>query len=61
MADIGCLGWQLEELPTQAERISQVWIEYYRQGQGLSAEEREQRCDLALEHQQLLHQALAIH
>ncbi|MGF1600634.1 MAG: polysaccharide pyruvyl transferase CsaB [Thermosynechococcaceae cyanobacterium] len=58
MQDIGCPGWELDALPSESKSISKLWIEHYRQGQGLAVEDREQRCCQALKHQQVLQDVL---
>jgi polysaccharide pyruvyl transferase CsaB len=58
MADIGCPGWDLDALPTDPQAISKVWIEHYRQGQGLTESGRNDRRSQALEHQKMLTQVL---
>ncbi|MEO0377765.1 MAG: polysaccharide pyruvyl transferase family protein, partial [Cyanobacteria bacterium P01_A01_bin.17] len=58
MTDIDCPGWELEDLPTQPQAISQVWVEHYRQGQGLTEDSRNGRRRRALEHQKILEQVL---
>lgn len=60
MTDIDCPGWALEQLPLESQEISAVWLKHYHQGQGLSPQARQARCSQALEHQQLLHRALAL-
>jgi polysaccharide pyruvyl transferase CsaB len=58
MQEIGCPGWELDDLPPDAQTISNVWVEHYRQGQGLTPAERTQRCRQALQHQHVLQQVL---
>lgn len=58
MADLEIPGYLLSELPEDAYTLSKAWIEYYANGDPLSAARIEYMVDRALIHQEVLREAL---
>ncbi|NJR50053.1 MAG: polysaccharide pyruvyl transferase CsaB [Leptolyngbyaceae cyanobacterium CSU_1_3] len=54
MTDLDLSGWELSQLPTQANQISQTWIEFYANGDALSADQIGSLVDRALMHRDVL-------
>ncbi|MEO0408211.1 MAG: polysaccharide pyruvyl transferase CsaB [Cyanobacteria bacterium P01_A01_bin.135] len=52
-------GWKLDQLPTSATKVSQVWLEQFVNGSALSLDQIHSLRDRALIHQDLLREALA--
>lgn len=54
MAELNLPGWELAQLPDDANRISQTWLDYYANGDPLSGDQIQSLVDRALMHQDLL-------
>ncbi|KAM3103311.1 polysaccharide pyruvyl transferase CsaB [Phormidesmis sp. 146-35] len=54
MVDLEIPGWELSEIPTSANQISQTWIELYANGDALSDDQIGSLVDRALMHQDIL-------
>lgn len=59
MQDLSLPGWELNQLPTNPNEISQTWIEQYANGEPLSADQILFLVDRALIHREVLHQLVA--
>ncbi len=55
MAETNIPGWELSQLPNNAEAISKTWIEYYANGEALNMAKITSLKDRALLHRDLLH------
>lgn len=60
MHDLDLAGWELADLPTNANRISQTWLECYANGAPLSNDQIQSLVDRALMHQDVLEETLEI-
>ncbi len=58
MKEINIPGWELSNLPEDANLISQSWLEHYTNGQALSDIKIKSIVDRAKMHQELLHEVL---
>ena len=58
MAELEMPGWEIDQLPKDANRISKAWIEHYANGMPLSGDRIHSLVDRALMHRELLHQTL---
>ncbi|MDY6937394.1 MAG: polysaccharide pyruvyl transferase CsaB [Cyanobacteriota bacterium] len=58
MAELEMPGWEIDELPEDANAISKVWIEHYANAMPLSSDRIHSLVDRALMHRELLHQTL---
>lgn len=58
MAELEIPGWEIEEMPDNPNEISQAWLEYYVNGDPLSADRIDSSIDRALMHRELLRQTL---
>jgi polysaccharide pyruvyl transferase CsaB len=54
MQELDLPGWELADLPDDADEICQAWLEHYANGDPLSAGQIQSMSDRALIHQQLL-------
>ena len=59
MAELDLPGWNLAELPQDANAISRAWLEHYANGTALDPARIGSLADRALLHRDLLHEALA--
>nr|WP_242051452.1 polysaccharide pyruvyl transferase CsaB [Nostoc sp. FACHB-280] len=59
MEDLAIPGWDLENLPDEANIISKTWLEYYAKGEPLLPEKIQSLVDRALMHRELLSEALS--
>ncbi|QLE56438.1 polysaccharide pyruvyl transferase CsaB [Nostoc sp. TCL26-01] len=58
MEELGMPGWDLANLPDDANLIGKTWIEHYANGDPLSSEQIQSLVDRALIHRELLSQSL---
>jgi polysaccharide pyruvyl transferase CsaB len=58
MRDLELPGWELEQMPTDANQISRDWIELYANGESVSGDRIHALVDRALMHRELLRDAL---
>lgn len=58
MTELDMAGWELAQMPEDANVISKTWIEHFVNGEATSPEQIESLLDRALLHQELLHDAL---
>jgi polysaccharide pyruvyl transferase CsaB len=58
MEDLQIPGWDLKDLPENANIISTAWLEYYANGEALSSDQIHSLVDRALMHKELLQEAL---
>ncbi len=58
MEDLNMMGWELPDMPQDANQISQTWIEHYANGEPLSTDKIQFLVDRALIHRYVLHKAL---
>ena len=54
MSEMSLPGWELSQLPTDASKISTIWLEHYANGDALTNTQIESMRDHALLHQELL-------
>jgi polysaccharide pyruvyl transferase CsaB len=54
MQELDLVGWELAEMPDNAQEISKNWIEYYANGEALSTDRLRSLVDRALMHRELL-------
>lgn len=59
MEELDLPGWELHQLPDDANLISYTWLEHYANGDALSPTQIQSLVDRALIHQDLLSEALA--
>ncbi|MGF1512479.1 MAG: polysaccharide pyruvyl transferase CsaB [Elainellaceae cyanobacterium] len=59
MQTLSIPGWTLDEMPTDAARMSQVWLEHFVNGSALSPDQIQSLRDRAFMHRDVLHAALA--
>ena len=59
MAEVPLVGWELEELSTEANFVSRAWIEEYEKGSPLTFSQSEYLRDRALLHAEVLRQVLS--
>ncbi|MCC5636661.1 polysaccharide pyruvyl transferase CsaB [Nostoc sp. CHAB 5844] len=59
MEDLAIPGWDLENLPDDANVISKTWLEHYANGDPLLSEQIQSLVDRALMHRELLNEALS--
>lgn len=59
MEDLAIPGWDLENLPDDANIISKTWLEHYANGEPLLPEQIQSLVDRALMHRELLSEALS--
>ena len=59
MRDLELPGWELAQMPTNADQISLDWIELYANGDGVSGDRIQALVDRALLHRELLQVALS--
>ncbi|MBD2386287.1 polysaccharide pyruvyl transferase CsaB [Cylindrospermum sp. FACHB-282] len=60
MEDLAMPGWDLANLPDDANLISTTWMEHYANGEPLSPEQIQSLVDRALMHRELLKEALSL-
>ena len=58
MEELDLPGWEMSELPNDANLISKTWIDYYANGDSLSIGKLEFLIDRAKVHQEILHSIL---
>lgn len=58
--DLQLAGWTLEQMPLDANQISQSWLELYVNGDALSKDQISAIVDRALIHQEILQEALQL-
>lgn len=58
MQDLSLPGWELADMPLNANQISQTWLELYANGEPLSQDQIQSLVDRALMHQDLLSETL---
>ncbi|QXE24435.1 polysaccharide pyruvyl transferase CsaB [Richelia sinica FACHB-800] len=58
MENLAIPGWDLKDLPDDANLISQTWIDYYQHGQALSSEKIQSLLNNAFLHRELLREIL---
>ena len=54
MADLDLTGWELENLPSDPQEISNLWLEQYVNGDPLTPDQISSLVDRALIHQEIL-------
>ena len=59
MQDLELPGWDLAQMPTDANQISRDWIELYANGESVSSDRIHALVDRALMHRELLQEALS--
>lgn len=59
MEDLAIPGWDLANIPDDADVIAQTWLEYYNNGQPLSSEKIQSLVDSAFMHRELLREVLS--
>ncbi|BCL35134.1 polysaccharide pyruvyl transferase CsaB [Nostoc sp. MS1] len=59
MEDLAIPGWDLANIPDDADAIAQTWLEYYTNGQPLSSEKIQSLVNGAFMHKELLREALS--
>ncbi|MDX2229726.1 MAG: polysaccharide pyruvyl transferase CsaB [Leptolyngbyaceae cyanobacterium bins.349] len=60
MQDVSIPGWELDQIPTDPNQICQTWLDWYANGDPLSADQIRFLTDRALIHQEVLYQTLYI-
>ncbi len=58
MQTLSIPGWRLDQMPLDAAKISQAWLEQFVNGDALSLDQIQSLRDRALMHQDVLHEAL---
>ncbi len=59
MEELCIPGWELEQLPTDPNQITQAWLEHFANGESLSSTQIQSQADRSLMHRDLLAAALA--
>lgn len=59
MSDLDLPGWELDQMPEEANLVSRSWIETYANGDAVSGDRVHALIDRALQHQSLLQEALS--
>jgi polysaccharide pyruvyl transferase CsaB len=59
MQDLEMPGWAIDQIPEQADVITQTWLEHYVNGEALSTDQIRSLVDRSLIHQDLLREVLS--